>query len=29
MTRPQANDEQLTGSWIAQDGKIYGDAICE
>jgi len=29
MTRLQPNDERLTGSWIAQNGKVYGYAICE
>src|ERR1700728_2234794 len=29
MTKLQSNEQRLTGSWIAQDGKVHGDAICE
>jgi Immunity protein 27 len=29
MTKLQPNEQLLTGSWIAQNGKVHGDAICE
>jgi hypothetical protein len=29
MTKLQSNEQVLTGSWIAENGKVHGDAICE
>ena len=29
MTKLQPSETVLTGSWIAQNGKVHGDAICE
>ena len=29
MIKLQPHEQRLTGSWVAQDGKVHGDAICE
>jgi hypothetical protein len=29
MRKLQPNEQLLTGRWIAHDGKIHGDAVCE
>jgi Immunity protein 27 len=29
MTKLQPNEQLLTGSWVAQNDNVHGDAICE